>query len=358
MTAFFLLAAAMLVAAIGLILVPLLRRRPADGESAVAVPPATTMAVIAALALPITAGGLYLGITSYPWRAGSATAIAPATQPTSIEGAIQQLEARLATNPDDATGWRMLGRSLVVVGQFARAVSAYEKATALTPGAEPALALDLAEAMVLTDDPALQPRAKEIVDGVLDAEPTSQKALWYSGVIALRADDPATAQQRFTALLAQNPPAEIRGILETQLAALGGPAEATRPTAAAAGGVSAAIAPRGRTIRVSVTVDPALAARVKPGVPVFVSARQPGIPGPPLAAVRLASEALPMTVELSDANAMIEGRNLSSVDEVEITARIAFGGTAMTTPGDLFGKALRRGVDPAPLAIVIDTQAH
>jgi cytochrome c-type biogenesis protein CcmH len=356
-TAFFVVAAAMLVAAIVLILMPLLRRRPADGESATAVPPATTMAVIAALALPITAGGLYLGITSYPWRAGPPAASAPATQPMSIEGAIQQLEARLATNPDDATGWRMLGRSLVVVGQFARAVQAYEKASALTPGAEPALALDLAEALVLTDDSALQSRAKQIVDGVLDAEPTNQKALWYSGVIALRASDPATAKQRFTALLAQDPPAEIRGILETQLAALGGPAAATRPTAAA-GGAGAAIAPRGRTIRVSVTVDPALAARVKPGVPVFVSARQPGIPGPPLAAVRLASEALPTTVELSDANAMIEGRNLSSVDEVEITARIAFGGTAMTTPGDLLGKALRRGVDPAPLAIVIDTQAH
>ena len=70
-------------------------------------------------------------------------------------------------------------------------------------------------------------------------------------------------------------------------------------------------------------------------VPVFVSARQPGIPGPPLAAVRLTSEALPATVELSDANAMIEGRNLSSVDEVEVSARVAFGGTAITAPGDL-----------------------
>jgi cytochrome c-type biogenesis protein CcmH len=100
-----------------------------------------------------------------------------------------------------------------------------------------------------------------------------------------------------------------------------------------------------------------LAARVKPGVPLFVSARQPGIPGPPLAALRLSSEALPVTVALGDANAMIEGRNLSSVDEVEVTARVAFGGTAMTTPGDLVGSGRSHRGDAEQIEIVIDRQA-
>jgi hypothetical protein len=58
---------------------------------------------------------------------------------------------------------------------------------------------------------------------------------------------------------------------------------------------------------------------LKPGTTLFVSARQPGIPGPPIAAVRLNADQLPTTVTLSDANTMIEGRNLSSVDDVEVS---------------------------------------
>ena len=44
------------------------------------------------------------------------------------------------------------------------------------------------------------------------------------------------------------------------------------------------------------------------------------------------SGALPTTVVLSDSHAMIEGRNLSSVDDVQIVARVAFGGVEI---GDL-----------------------
>jgi hypothetical protein len=99
-----------------------------------------------------------------------------------------------------------------------------------------------------------------------------------------------------------------------------------------------------------------VASRIQSPVPIFVSARQPGIPGPPLAALRLTSAALPATVELSDANAMIEGRNLSSVDEVEVTARVAFGGTAITAPGDLVGSARSRRSSQERIAISIDRE--
>jgi cytochrome c-type biogenesis protein CcmH len=107
-------------------------------------------------------------------------------------------------------------------------------------------------------------------------------------------------------------------------------------------------------MRIAVSVDPALAAKLKPGSIVFVSAREVGIPGPPLAAVRLSTDELPTTVVLSDANAMVEGRDLSSVDEVQIVARVAFGGTAVTASGDLVGEGRHRKGAPADLAVVIN----
>ncbi len=104
----------------------------------------------------------------------------------------------------------------------------------------------------------------------------------------------------------------------------------------------------------ALSVDPNLASRVKPGTTLFVSARQPGIPGPPLAAVRMSTDDLPTTVVLSDANAMIEGRNLSSVDDVEVVARVAFGGTAVTASGDLVGETIHKKGAAPDLDIVID----
>ena len=83
----------------------------------------------------------------------------------------------------------------------------------------------------------------------------------------------------------------------------------------------------------------------------------PGIPGPPLAVVLTSAQAWPVTLTLSDANAMIAGRNLSSVDDVEITARFAFGGTAVTTPGDLLGRAVQKRGETGRLGVIIDTVA-
>ncbi len=110
---------------------------------------------------------------------------------------VQQLQARLASNPSDLEGWQMLGRTYLVTGEAAKAVTAYEKANELAGGQNPELQLDLAEALILTDNPAVQDRAKKIVDAALAADPNNGKALWYSGVMAIRADDKETAKARW-----------------------------------------------------------------------------------------------------------------------------------------------------------------
>jgi len=243
-------------------------------------------------------------------------------------------------------------------------VAAYEKASALGGGRDPEVELDLAEALVLSDKPDAKGRARTIIDTALAADENNQKALWYSGLMAVRANDPDTARKQWTRLLETDPPAEIRQILTAQLAELGvavPPAAGSASAGPAMGAAAPAAAPsdtadgaKGRTIRVAVSVDPTLAGKVTPGTTVFVSAREAGIPGPPIAAVRIAAEQLPTTVVLSDANTMIEGRDLSSVDEVQLVARIAFGGTAVTASGDLIGEATHRKGAPEDVGVVIN----
>lgn len=377
MTPFILICAVMLIAAVVLVATPLVRALPATAKGEAAGPRATSALVVLVIALPLAAVAFYSGLSNFPWQNPRAADAAPPGHAQgeggeSLASAVAQLEARLAANPDDAEGWRMLGRSYLVSGDATKAVTAYEKADQILGGQDPALQLDLAEALVLTDEPATQARAKDILNATLKADPNNSKALWYSGVMALRAGDKETAKTDFQKLLEQNPPPEIRQIVADQLAGLGvqvppAASEGAPTMAGAAGGgmgrgmsgpsADGAPAPEGRTIRVAVSLDPTLAGKVQPGVALFVAAREPGIPGPPLAAVRLSSDQLPTTVVLSDANSMIEGRNLSSVDNVEIVARVAFGGTAVPAAGDLVGRAQVAKGGPADLAVVINQVA-
>lgn len=371
MSAFVIFCAAMALAAIVAIIYPLLRPVPVTRKGEPVVAKANGMAFALALVLPLGAAAIYAGVTNFPWSNPTIAASVPAThgagEAASMSEATAALEARLAANPGDGEGWRMLGRTYLVTGEPAKAVTAYEKAAELL-GDQRDLQLDIAEAIVLSEDVALQPRAREIISAALAADGNNQKALWYSGVMAARVNDNETARVNWQKLLDQNPPPEIRQVLVSQLAELGvtaapaAVAAATPPMggpmtggggAMGRGPVDPAAAPVGRTIRVAVSVAPALASKLKPGTTLFVSARQPGIPGPPIAAVRLNADELPTTVTLSDANTMIEGRNLSSVDDVEVVARVAFGGTAVIASGDLIGSSIQKKGGPPELGIVI-----
>ena len=367
---FLIVCVVMIVAALSLLLVPLLRNVPGEGKDKASLPRSVPLAVVLMVGLPLAATAFYGATSNFPWN--NQGLLGPgggghAQDGGSMDEVVAQLKERLAKNPGDLEGWRMLGRSYLVSSRFDEAVSAYEKASALTGAKNADIELDLAEALVLTDKPENQERAKGIIDAALAANDSNQKALWYSGLMASRAGDTETAKARFSKLLESNPPPQIREILVAQLAELGVavPSEAGAAAPAGmgsmgsgmgsgAGTAAAAAEASGRTIRVAVSIDPALASRLKPGTPLFVSAREAGIPGPPIAAVRISSDQLPTTVVLSDANSMIEGRNLSSVDEVQVVARIAFGGTPVAASGDLSGEARHRKGAPADLSVVID----
>jgi cytochrome c-type biogenesis protein CcmH len=366
-TTFLIFCAVMIVAALVLILIPLLRSTPAEAGHEKSANRAVPTAVVTLIVLPLAASAFYGFTSNFPWDnqdALTSSAAGHGQGAGSMDEVTAQLEARLERSPGDLEGWRMLGRTYLVSGRADAAVAAYEKASALTGGRDTAVELDLAEALVLSGRPDGQGRARAIFDAALAADANSQKALWYSGLMAARADDPDTARTQWSRLLETDPPEEIRQILVAQLAELG----VTVPGAAAATSAAPVMGPaspagvtnepagdgQGRSIRIAVSVDPSLTGKLVPGTPVFVSAREAGIPGPPIAAIRIAAEQLPTTVVLSDANTMIEGRNLSSVDEVQLVARVAFGGTAVPASGDLLGESTHRKGAPADVSVVIN----
>jgi cytochrome c-type biogenesis protein CcmH len=362
-TAFVLLCAVMVAAALACVAVPLLRHRneaatAENGES----PRSLPTALVWLLTLPLAAIACYVLVSNYPWRDPTALKPASAAPPQALDPAVEEmiakLENRMQQTPGEVDGWKLLGRSYLMTNRPGRAVTAYQRAYDLSGGRDLEINLDLAEAMILADDSTLGDSAKRLLDGALTESPTNAKALWYSGVLALRGNDTAVAIERWSKLLEQNPPPEIRDILNRQLTELGAAARGT------AGGPTPSTPtnadptqPAGRAIEVFLDLDPKLRERAPQGSVLFVSARQPGIPGPPLAVIRTHTGQWPLVVTLSDANAMIAGRDLTSVDDVEVTARIAFGGTPVTVPGDLVGRAVRKRGETGTLAVTIDTIA-
>ena len=104
--------------------------------------------------------------------------------------------------------------------------------------------------------------------------------------------------------------------------------------------------PAGTSSRVfgTVQIDEKLAPLATPGTALFIYATDTASPGPPLAVLRLQVEHWPITFVLDDADAMIPGRNLSSVKSIHLEARISPSGEALPRPGDLVGSLA--AVDP------------
>ena len=176
---FLVVVALMILAAIALVLYPLLRPQPAAVKGEPAVPKAAPLAFALAVAIGLGAIGLYANVNNFPWDNPVAAEALPAGHgemgaSAGMNEVTATLEARLAKDPNDREGWRMLGRTYLVGGNAVKAAEAYEKANALAPQKDIDLQLDLAEALVLTDNPALQPRAKAIIDDALAEDAGNQ----------------------------------------------------------------------------------------------------------------------------------------------------------------------------------------
>ena len=151
MSAFVAVVALMVIAAVALVIYPLLRPLPAvakgEPETKKAAPLAFALAVVVALG----AVALYSQINNFPWHNPTAAEPLPPGHGSmgaggSMEAVTAALEARLQKEPNDLEGWRMLGRTYLVSGNAAKAASAYEQANSIAPSKDMGLTLDVAEA--------------------------------------------------------------------------------------------------------------------------------------------------------------------------------------------------------------------
>lgn len=325
MTIFIVAAAVMAALAAAAVAVPLLRDRRSRWVGAVS-----------ALLVAGSAAGLYPFWSNWNWHAPE--------QAPDVLAMVAKLETHLRDEPNDLTGWVMLGRSYLALDRTDDAILAYDHAHRLDTN-NPDATLGLGEAMSLAAGGNITPMAAELFEQALKLAPMNPKALLYGGFAAAARGDNSAARLRWEALKSLGPPEEIVKMLDERIAELGGlpgpGGAAPSPAAAAAqtGPVAAGAAPPGGgEATVNLRLAPALQGRLTNVAPLFVFAREPGSAGPPLVAKRLTSAAIGTQIHLTAADSMIPGRVLVSGQKVSITARVSFSGQPLPAAGDLYGE--------------------
>jgi cytochrome c-type biogenesis protein CcmH len=332
---FWLISGVMLVAAVLVVALPLYR-----SEQRLSMTSMAAIVVIAALS-----GALYSRIgTPNPDLSAS-----PSGDMPSIEEMVSSLALRLQENPEDLAGWKMLARSYLQLGNFPGAIAAFERAVELEQSGDGQTLADLGEAVLMQDAQSLMGRAGQLFENALALAPSNPKALFYSGMAAAQRGDNALAADRWEALLATSPPPNVQEILRQRIAELRGESMPAAP---------APVETAGPVVVAEISLGGTAAAANLPDATVFIIARDPNQPSPPIAAVRRRLSELPASVPVSDADAMIPGRVPSGFASLEIVARVSTTGEPIAQPGDWYGEAIIETPAADTVQIIIDQQVQ
>ena len=338
MTAFVAICTILLATAIVLLAWPLLAFRRKDETT----PRSAIAATLVAVALPVAAFLIYSWASNWEWDVPEPE---QAISAPDLKRVASQLQERLARQPDDVEGWKLLGRSATVLGDFPLARSAFGEAYTRTQGRDAEAVVGYAESLVLIDEREIDGHAAELFEQALELAPDNPRALWYGGITAYRRGELGLAQQRWVELQNHELPVELRQVLAERLAEL--EQSQGKPVARADAPVV------GAAIEISIAVEPSLAARVPPNSTLYVIARR-GSGGPPLAVQRHPAGTWPRSVRISDADAMLPGISLASGGPLTLIARISTSGQPIAASGDLFGEVGYDFASAHPASITID----
>lgn len=194
---FWLLAALLVLLALGLLLLPLWRVKDGSRSSRQRM---TSLLLI--LLLPLTTLVLYREL-----GAPAILDVQPALQGKShdAEAMLAALETRLKAKPDDAKGWYVLGRAYLTLQRVADAEAALQRAVKLAPK-EARYLSHYAEVAAIADQGDLQKRARALVETALELDPQEEKALELAGLAAYQREEWAQAAFYWRHLLKRLPP--------------------------------------------------------------------------------------------------------------------------------------------------------
>ena len=301
-------------------------------------------AVAVASVIPIAAGTLYLvlgqpSVISNPPVANTQVADGGRLdnetnlEAQAFEEKTQEVMRRLAEQPDDALGWDTLARLFVAQERFAEAAGALKKFRELAGDSADVLVRE-ANALAFANNGELRGEPESLIDRALELDPQHFGALFLAGFAVALRQDYQSALDYWHRAEALSPNEDVRSEIRRLIS--GAEAEIASTSSSTGDGVSTVVA--GQSVRVSVSVEPAILEQVDPQDSVFIFARALQGPAVPLAVVKRQVKDLPLVIELNDNSAMVPNMTISAFDKISIVARISRSGTAQAASGDFFGE--------------------
>ncbi|MBI5437799.1 MAG: c-type cytochrome biogenesis protein CcmI [Nitrosomonadales bacterium] len=305
---------------------------------------AKTLAVVLAILLPLFSVPLYLTI-------GNTKALLPQPDIGMVgdlgiirsEAKLQELEKKLAQQPENPDGWVVLARSYAELQRFQDAVRAYAQLVKLVPG-EAQIWASYADVYAMSNNQSLLGEPTIFLDKALELDGNNTMALALAGSAAMERGDYPAAITHWTKLADLMPPdnPEVKmirdGIQQARnfLALQKGGKErlAKLPSDKAP---KEAVGNPASTITGRVSLSPALAGKAAPSDTVFIFVRDAGGSKTLIAALRKEVKDLPLQFTFDDSMVMQPKVKLSGFGKVEVMARVAVSGSPIGQPGDLQG---------------------
>lgn len=243
-----------------------------------------------------------------------------------VDDFIRALQRQLQSKPEDAQGWYLLGVSYLQVQMPQQSEMAFQRALNLDPN-NVDFVMGYTQATLAANGGNMTPQIQRTLEQVMRAQPDNPKPYMTMGMALFQQRDFEAAIHVWERYLAREN-ADPRASQLSQRSidvARKQINDASSP---------AVVADNGPTIQVTVNVDSASRARMSASDTLFIYAKAQSGPPMPLAVVRQPVSQWPVTVTLSDANAMTPAMTLSKFKNVVVQARVSASGNAIPQSGD------------------------
>ncbi len=189
----------LLVMALALLLWPLLRaqstQKPAESAETTATPNTYPKVILGiGVFVPVFTMAMYFTLGTPQFADISKSQIQP-----EVVTLVDKLELRLQQDPNDLTGWLLLGRSYMVEENIPKAIKAYKKALKLDPKNLRAL-LPLADALAIQENGKLNDQAYQLLNTAYKVDNKNTMTLWLLGMAEKQRNNPQKATEYWLSL--------------------------------------------------------------------------------------------------------------------------------------------------------------
>lgn len=249
------------------------------------------------------------------------------------------LRTRLHYQPQDATGWLLLGRIGLANRDIETSIGSMKKAYALDPK-DADVKLGYAQALMLSQDELDQNQAREILTALVQQDYVDLRVFSLLAFDAFERQDYPAAMKYWRLMQQMIGPEDSR--YEMLSRSIERAQSKMQPEAI-----------DGKMVPVTISLGDGVT--LEQNAVLIVSVHSSDGAPMPVAAARYPLTQFPIKVVLDDSNSMVQGRKLSDLAQLIVRVRLDTDGNVSTKQGDWFGESAPMSLGQ-PVEVVINKQ--